>query len=108
MKELGNERVNAYIGSELVGVATKIDSLIFLTIQSDQAGELRFEMDGMTLVPRGGAMRYQSNAHAGTIKAPVVLCPAENAETGVYKIIEDQHIVIIRNNEKYDVTGKKL
>jgi len=25
-----------------------------------------------------------------------------------YKLIENDHVVIIRNNEKYDITGKKL
>ena len=25
-----------------------------------------------------------------------------------YKVLEDNHVVIIRNNERYDVTGKKL
>ena len=49
---------------------------------------------------------YAPNAHAGSLKAPVVLRPAEN--TGVYKILENDHVVIIRNGERYDVTGKKL
>ena len=47
----------------------------------------------------------------------IQLNPAEGIETvgaegadaiRTYKILEDDHIVIIRNNEKYDVTGKKL
>ena len=46
------------------------------------------------------------DSHHGSLKAPIVLRPA--GKTGVYKIIEDNHVVIIRNNEKYDVTGKKL
>ena len=28
--------------------------------------------------------------------------------TAPYKIIEDDHVIIIRNGERYDVTGKKL
>ena len=31
-----------------------------------------------------------------------------NANAGASKRIENNHVVIIRNNEKYDVTGKKL
>ncbi len=31
-----------------------------------------------------------------------------NADINAYKRIENNHVVIIRNNEKYDVTGKKL
>ena len=29
-------------------------------------------------------------------------------KTGVYKIIENDHVIIIRNGERYDVAGKKL
>jgi len=48
---------------------------------------------------------YVADAHHGSLKAPVILRPGDNRP---YKIIEDNHVVIIRNNEKYDVTGKKL
>ena len=93
-------------------MANPIDSLYFITIQSDQIGELRFEMDGERLEPfefstsRLLEISNVANAHYGMIKAPILLKPVE--ETGIYKIIEDQHVVIIRNNEKYDVTGKRL
>lgn len=80
--------------------------MYFLTIQSDQVGELRFEMDGQILIPEDGVIKYAADEHAGSIKAPVVLKPID--ETGVYKMIEEDHVVIIRNGEKYDVTGKKL
>ena len=105
------EGLSAYIGSELVGVATKNDSLYFLTIQSDKTGVLRFEnADGQTLVPvrdnRISAIRYQADAHAGTLKVPVLLHPAE--DSCAYKVIENGHVIIIRNGERYDVTGVKL
>ena len=48
---------------------------------------------------------------APLLKAPVKLVPETgnpSTVTAPYKLIEDQHVVIIRNNEKYDVTGKKL
>ena len=98
--------LKVYVGDELAAVATPIDSLYFITIQSDQVGELRFEMDGEILMPVCGTIHYVADSHHGTLKAPITLRPAD--ETGVYKIIENNHVIIIRNNEKYDVTGKKL
>ena len=103
--------LRAYIGDELVGVATKIDSLYFLTIQSDYVGTLRFETeDGTVLTPVTDnrsplTITYTANAHRGSLKAPVILKPTDNRP---YKIIENDHVIIIRNNERYDVTGKKL
>ena len=62
--------------------------------------------NGLSTQWSDNAVVYVPNAHYGTIKAPILLKPVE--ETGIYKIIEDQRVVIIRNNERYDVTGKKL
>ena len=109
---MDNGQLMVYVGDELAAVATPIDSLYFITIQSDQVGELRFELDGEILMPfdistsRHLEISNVANAHHGTVKAPILLKKAD--ETGIYKLIEDQHVVIIRNNEKYDVTGKKL
>ena len=97
--------INAYIGNELVGVATKIDSLYFLTIQSDAAGTLRFETEDGAPLAAEQPISYVSDAHAGSLKAPIILRPTDNRP---YKIIENDHVIIIRNNERYDVTGKKL
>ena len=112
-----------FIGDELVGVATKIDSLYFLTISSNVPGTIRFTTaDGILLTPfpsgegRGEAFppfpsgegrgeAYEANAHLGTPESPVLLTPVDDRP---YKILENNHIVIIKNNEKYDVTGKKL
>ena len=98
-------KVNAYIDDELVGVATKIDSLYFLTVSSDAAGTLRFETEEGTPLTSEMPIGYVADAHHGSLKAPIILRPGDNRP---YKIIEDNHVVIIRNNEKYDVTGKKL
>jgi hypothetical protein len=128
-------KVNAYIGDELVGVAQPLtlqgeseEAYYFLTIQSDAVGTLRFETeDGQALViepsslqgeelcsierpvdgrrTSGGRLIYASNAHHGSLKAPIILIPGDNRP---YKIIENNHVIIIRNNEKYDITGKKL
>ena len=57
-------------------------------------------------------IHYVPNAHHGSLQAPVILTPIPSeegrGEALPYKIIEDDHVVIIKNNEKYDVTGKKL
>ena len=98
--------LRVYVGDELAAIAEPKDSLYYLTIQSDRVGELRFELDGETYVPDNGVVNYSADSHYGTIKAPVVLRKDEGV--GVYKIIENDKVVIIRNNERYDVTGKKL
>ena len=117
-------KVMAYIGDELVGVAEPLSLeeragervLYFLTVQSDAVGSpLRFETeDGMALqainhqspITDHQPVIYTPNDHIGSLKAPVLLTPGENDR--VYKMMENNHIIIIRNNEKYDVTGKKL
>ena len=109
--------VMAFIGDELVGIATPItidqspitngeaDVLYFLTISSEATGTLRFETeDGMPLTAEQ-PISYAADAHHGTLKAPIILKLDDNRP---YKIIENNHVIIIRNNEKYDVTGKKL
>lgn len=114
---MDNGQLKVYVGDELAAVATPVsvtneETYYFLTIQSDQIGELRFELNGERLEPfdnstsRNIEISYSADAHHGSLQAPVMLRPAE--DTGVYKVIENNHVVIIRNNEKYDVTGKKL
>ena len=120
--------IRVYVGDELACVATPVtgnpspvtENLYFLTIQSDRVGELRFELDGQTLVPSSinrtsyicpSSIEYIPDAHYGSLDEPLVLVPVTgnpSPVTAPYKIIENDHIVIIRNNEKYDVTGKKL
>ena len=89
------------------------EPLYFLTIQSDATGTLRFETaDGTSLTivnneqldNQSSIVNYVPDAHLGSLKAPVKLTPAG---LNTYKVIENNHIIIIRNNEKYDVTGKK-
>ena len=107
---VADQTLRVYVNDELAAVAAPItieeEALYFITIQSDQIGELRFEMDGENYMPESGVINYSADAHHGTLKAPIVLRKAD--EAGVYKILENNHVVIIRNNEKYDVTGKKL
>ena len=119
----GQTRILVYIGDELVGVASPLsiegkageELFYFITVQSDKTGTLRFETeDGMALqainhqspITDHQPVIYTPNDHVGSLKAPVLLTPGENDR--VYKMMENNHIIIIRNNEKYDVTGKKL
>ena len=115
-------KVNVYVGDELAGVAEPITNpslsnevasplseaspLYFLTIQSDRSGELRFELEDGTSLKSEMPLRYEADAHHGSLESPVVLKPGENQRP--YKLIENDHVVIIRNGERYDVTGKKL
>ena len=115
VKDLKDLRdLSVYVAGELAAIATPQvvngDTLYFVTIQSDGSGTLRFEMHGEPLAPivRDSvtpSIRYSENAHHGSVEEPVVLCPTDDRP---YKVLEDNHVVIIRNNERYDVTGKKL
>ena len=100
------EGLKAYIDGELVGVGTAVDSLYFITLQSDKSGIVEFRTaNGEKLVPEIGTISYLPDAHYGSLKRPIVL--KKNNST-VYKVLENDHVIIIRNNERYDVTGKKL
>ena len=103
--QIPGTKVLVYVGDELAGIAEPIDSLYFVTIQSDREGELRFESENGTPLVSEMPLRYAADSHQGSLKAPVVLMPG--GPDAVYKTIENNHVIIIRNNEKYDVTGKK-
>ena len=125
MNELTNERLNAYIGDELVGVAHPIslstgegrgEALYFLTIQSDAAGSaIRFETeDGIVLTPvslstgegRGEALTYVPDAHHGSLKAPVMLTPDDELLTT--KFLRDGMLFINHNGKTYTATGVEV
>ncbi len=118
-----NAELRVFVGDELACVATPIsisnderpttnDRYYFLTVQSDKVGELRFELDGESLEPfdistsRGLEISYSADSHYGTLESPVVLTPTANAN--VYKVFEDGHIYIIRDGEKYTLTGTEV
>ena len=112
-----DDGLRVYVGDELAAVAEPIEvegeMLYFLTIQSDKVGNLRFEMDGRRLEPFDiSTSRYIEisnipDSHHGSLRAPVVLT-TQGSILNTYKIIEDNHVIIIRNGERYDITGKKL
>ena len=84
----------------------------FLTIQSDAVGkQLRFETeDGTTLslVGREGeGVSYLPDTHHGSLEAPVIL-QTTNANANAFKFLENDHVIIIRNGERYNVTGQRL
>jgi hypothetical protein len=112
-----NGELMVYIGEELVGVAEPLtiqgeseEAYYFLTISSEAAGTLRFETEsGTDLKPIVNSelsiVNYVSDSHYGTLHAPIILTPGDDRP---YKIIENDHVVIIKNGEKYDIVGKKL
>ena len=112
-KENNLSDIRVYVGGELAAVSAPItigrETYFFLTIQSDQVSEIRFEMGNETLEvsPANGQapVRYAADAHAGSVEKPIMLRVKDNLP---YKIIENDHVVIIRNNKKYDVTGQNL
>jgi hypothetical protein len=108
--QVQGEGLKAYIGDKLVGVATAVtiadnEVLYFLTIQSDETGEVTFRTADGTPLRSEMPICNAANNHFGSTEQPIILTPTDNR---VYKLIEEDHVVIIRNNEKYDVTGKKL
>jgi len=116
----GNKRdevtIHAYIGDELVGIASPITidqspmtngtALYFLTISSEATGTLRFETESGTPLTAEQPITYVADSHHGSLKAPIVLKPCDDNRP--YKIIENNHVIIIKNDEKYDIVGKKL
>lgn len=95
-------------GNELVGVATPIElnneTLYFLTISSNAIGALRFETEKGTPLTTEMVIRYVADSHHGSLKSPVIL---HNDNNRPYKIIENDHVIIIRDGERYDVTGRR-
>ena len=102
--------LEVFVAGELAAVATPIDSLYFITIQSDKVGTLRFELDGELLTTNSQELiAYKANSHHGSLTAPVILVPVTgNPSPVTQKLIINDHVIIIRNGERYDVTGKKL
>ena len=69
--------------------------------------ELVGKTEPLSLVGRAGeGLFYAPDSHWGSLEEPLILTPANKGNA--YKIIENNNVLIIRNNEKYDVTGKKL
>ena len=121
LEEEKTSGLHVFVNEELVSKATPLtieeETYYFLTIQSDNSGaELRFQTEDGTplqvINPSFGSeaaaqsVIYCPDIHLGSLKAPVRLLICGNSRP--YKIIEKDHVVIIRNNEKYSITGNKL
>ena len=121
----GLSSIFVYAAGELVGVASPIavddNQLYFITIQSDRVGApLTFRTangEWLNVQINGKIANNQINnpdSHYGSIESPVLLIPSANGQSGadgsgeVYKILDNGHVVIIRNGERYDVTGLHL
>lgn len=63
-------------------------------------------MNGVNKEMANEQMVYAPDAHSGSLKVPVILKQGEPDR--VRKVIENDHVVIIRGGERYDVTGKRL
>lgn len=81
-------------------------TLFFLTVQSDSNGELRFTAaDGEPLSVVGDNICYAADSHHGSLSAPLQLVTGNNRP---YKVIENDRVIIIRDGERYDMTGLKI
>lgn len=115
-----NTSIRVYADGELAAVAQpqQIDgeTYYFLTIQSDNMdAQLRFETeDGRELRLLDDntlqiiSLRNCPDTHYGSLRSPARLIATDEPTDRVYKIIEDDHVIIIRQGERYDATGKKL
>ena len=50
---------------------------------------------------------YAADSHIGTLQKPVRLIISQETNS-VYKTVENGNVIIIRNGERYDMTGKRL
>ena len=108
--------LEVFVADEKAAVSSPLtigeETYYFLTIQSDKVGEpLRFEMDGERLETvdistyRHLEISNIPDSHHGSLKAPIMLRPAEDRP---YKIIEHDHVFIIRDGKTYTITGAEL
>ena len=117
--------LEVFVAGEKAAVAEPImvgeEAYYFLTIQSDKDGELRFEIDGLCLTAEGGltasetsgptakrsnnAVVYIPDSHRGSLKAPIILRPTDDRP---YKIIENDHVLIIRDGKAYNIMGAQV
>lgn len=52
-------------------------------------------------------LQYAADSHIGTLQKPVRLIISQETDS-VYKTIENGNVIIIRDGERYDMTGKRL
>ena len=114
--------IAAFVGGECRGaVRADEEGLYYLVIAGDGAGQamtIKTVLDG-DIVTIDNTLTFTSDDHIGTPWEPYIinLQKAEGIEdvqddgvqsTKVYKIIQNQHVFIIRNGEKYTITGQEV
>ncbi|MBR1878389.1 MAG: hypothetical protein IJ814_05200, partial [Paludibacteraceae bacterium] len=115
--------VGIFAGEECRGAAVEDDGdYWFITVAGDEPTPLTIKVydpaTGQTVVVKQ-SLNYADDATLGTLAEPYII--QLNQAEGIdqigaddigsdrpYKIIEDDHVIIIRGGERYDVTGKKL
>ncbi len=102
--------IRAYVGNELAAVAEPIiidnDTLYFLTIQSDNQGQLRFETGDGTPLSAASSLDYSSDAHHGSLHAPVLLTFAQDDSLKVQKRVIDGILYIFMTDGRvYNAQG---
>ena len=113
--------IAAFVEDECRGAvqALREDGLYYLVIAGEGAGqpmEIKTYIDG-GIVTIDSSLTFISDDHIGTPWEPYIIqlrrtegiesVSEKTSSEAVYKILEDDHVVIIRNGERYDVTGKK-
>ena len=53
----------------------------------------------------GDNICYAADSHHGSLSAPLQLVTGDNRP---YKVIENDRVIIIRDGERYDMTGLKI
>ena len=114
--------IAAFVSDECRGaIRADAEGLYYLVIAGEGAGqamEIKTMLNG-EIVTIDNTLTFVSDDHIGTpwepyvinLQTPQGIAPVtdnSSAVTATYKIIENNHVYIIRNGEKYDMTGKKL
>lgn len=97
------EGLRAYIGNELIGEATKIDDLYFLTISCDKSGTVRFETEAGEELVSDKPIRYVAKSHYGSLTEPVLLMPLDAEKAG--KRMINGVLYIFHNGKVYNAQG---
>ena len=113
--------IAAFVEDECRGaVRADEEGLYYLVITGEGAGqamEIKTMLNG-EILSIDNTLTFTSDDHIGTPWEPYVInlqqsegidtVSGNDSSVTVYKVIKNDHVVIIRNNERYDVTGKKL
>ena len=97
------EGLNAYIGDELVGKATKVGDLYFLTISCDRNSTVTFQTEDGTPLAAERPISYVADSHLGSILEPIKLETAD-VDKAVKRMINGI-LYIFRDGKVYNAQG---